>query len=127
MNARSLSVYGLLAGLLLLSGCQRLNFEKEYEIEPFGTQAVNFDPPRYDQKVTVEVKSPGNPLSVYLVKGDSEKALNSQKNSSEVLDSKEKAEELTLNATVAAKTEYTVVLRNLNGKTVKAKVKVTGR
>jgi hypothetical protein len=126
MNARTLSLCSLRAGLLLLAGCQRLNFEKEYDIEPSGVQAVGFSPPRYEQKVTVEVKSPGNPLSVFLVKGDPEKAPQG-KTSPDLLEKKENAEDPTLQATVPANTEYTVVLHNLSRKHVKVKVKVTGR
>jgi hypothetical protein len=118
-------------GLLLLAGCQRLNFEKEYTIDPFDGQTMTFDPPRYEQKVTVEVKSPGNPVSVYLVKGeDAEKAnnaLQSGKAPTGAFAGQEKSEDVNLEATIPAKTEYTLLVFNPGKKKAAAKVKVTGR
>jgi hypothetical protein len=135
MNARSLPVCGLLVGLLLAAGCQRLNFEKEYKIPPAETQFVTPDAPSYEQKVTVEVHSPGAPLMVVLVKSDGTedaekavKALADGKNPDKVLARQDKAaEDVRLEATVPAKTVYTVVLYNPGKTTATAKVKLTGR
>ncbi len=134
MNPRSLPTCGLLVGLLLAAGCQRLNYEKEIKISPAETQFVTPDAPRYQQKVTVEVHSPGAPLSVYLVKSEgtenADKALKDLvdgKDPDKVLAHQDRAEDVRLEATVPAKTVYTVVLYNPGKTTATAKVKLTGR
>jgi hypothetical protein len=121
----------LVCGLLLPAGCQRLNYEKEYAIDPFEVKTIIFDPPRYEQKVTVEVKSPGSPVSVYLVKGEDaakgETALLNEKAPTGALAGKDKSEDVNLEATIPAKTEYTLLVFNPGNKKSAAKVKVTGR
>jgi hypothetical protein len=130
MNARALVVCGLLA-CLLPAGCQPLNENREVKVEAYGVRSLIFSEPRYDQKVTVEVHSPGNPVSAYLVKGaDQEKAesgLLNHKAPAGALAGKEKAEEITLEATVPAKTEYALILHNPGKSDATVKVKVTGR
>jgi hypothetical protein len=127
MNARTV----LVLGLVLLAGCQRLTYEKDYKIDPASAQPVVFDAPQYEQKLTVEVKSPGAPLSVYVVKSaeadKAQSALMSGKTPQGALGGKDNEENVNLQATVPAKTEFTLVLFNPGRKVAEAKVKVTGR
>jgi hypothetical protein len=123
----------LLAALLLAGGCQRLNFERSVELNALATHVFEFDPPRYEQKVAVTVTPVEGPVSAYLVKASEvkavEKALNDNKDLPAVLaskESKEKAEEYTLEATVPAKTAYALVLYPTKKRT-NVKVKVIGR
>ncbi len=131
MNARAPVVCSLLAGLLLAGACQRLHFEKDYGIDPLSDQSLTFDAPRYEQNLTVEVHSPGAPLSVYLVKSaevnKARVALQNGKAPPGALGGKEPAEDVSFNATVPAGTEFTVFLYNPQRKGASAKVKVTGR
>jgi hypothetical protein len=115
---------------VLLAGCQPLKVEKTISIFAGGVEALIFDAPRYDQKVTVQVSSPGAPVSVYLVReSDMEKAreqMERGKAPSSSLAGKDGAEEISLEATVPAKTEYALLIR-ADKKTAEAKVKLTGR
>jgi hypothetical protein len=114
---------------LLLAGCTRLDFEHTYDLEGPVTQKVEWDAPKYEQKLTVTV-SAEEPVSVYLVKeDDKEKAMNAltaDKEPEGALASKVNAKEITLQATVPAKTAAAVLIRNRANKN-RVKVKVTGR
>ena len=128
---RAIRPCGLLLGLLVVTaaGCQRVNYEKTYTIEPGEMKSILFDAPRYGQEVTVQVSSPGAPVSVYLVKAADEDAAHraaSRGGGSDVLAGKEKAEDISLKATVPAKTAYAVVLE-AQTKKAEARVKVNGR
>jgi hypothetical protein len=120
----------LALALLLAAGCQRLNDERTVTVEGTGWNTLDSDPPRYEQKVTVTVSSPEAPLDVYLVKAaDKEamqEALDKDKDKPVALAKQEKAKETTLEATVPAKTGFTIFLVGTTGKTVQAKVKVVG-
>ena len=119
----------LSAALLLLAGCQRLNYEKTHDVPVMEPKTIAFDPPRYEQKVTVQVSSAGAPVSVYLVReSDLEaatKQITADKAPASPLASKENAEEITLEATVPAKTGYALLIRAVK-KQAQVKVKVTG-
>lgn len=58
----------LLVLSLFAAGCQRLNIEKTYHLDPGSARTVEWDPPKYDQKVTVNVQAKGGPVTAYLVK-----------------------------------------------------------
>lgn len=120
---------GLLVVLALAAGCQRLNYDKTITIDPGAPFTVNWDPPRYDQKLTVTVTSPGRPVSAYLVKeSDQEaatKALQEGKKPPAALASQENAEEINLSATIPAKTGFTLVL--VSNRKAEVRVKVVGR
>jgi hypothetical protein len=139
MNARTLPMcsphwrFGLvlLAGLLAAAGCQPLNDKRDVKLDRGEARSVLFSAPRYDQKVTVEAHSPGNPVSVYLVK-DSEREktellLTNRQTPKDALASKANAEEISLTATVPAGTEFAVVLCNQGKGETTVKLKVTGR
>jgi hypothetical protein len=128
---RAIRPCGLLLGLLVVTapGCQRVNHEKTYTIEPGEIKSILFDAPRSEQKVTVQVSSPGAPVSVYLVTAaDEDAALKAASRGSgpAVLAGKEKAEDISLEAAVPAKTAYAVVLE-AHAKKAEAKLRVSGR
>jgi hypothetical protein len=129
MNKRACLICALLAALLT-AGCQPLKVEKTLSILGGGVEALIFDAPRYEQKLTVQVSSPGAPVSVYLVReSEMEKArtlMEQGKAPTEPLAGKDGGEEITLEATVPAKTAYALLVR-ANKVKAEAKVKVTGR
>jgi hypothetical protein len=87
-----------------------------------------FDAPRYEQKVNVQVSSPGAPISVYLVKAaDGDAAVKAAaRKGPDVLASQEKAENISFDGTIPAKTAFGVVLQ-AEVKKAEAKVKVDGK
>lgn len=129
MSIRAVSVSGLLAVLLLTGGCQPLKYEKSLTVDAGDIQTLTFDPPRYEQKLKVQVSSPGSPVSVYLVRESEAQAvqqdLNFGKAPASPLAGKDKAEEITLEATIPAKTGFALVIHSK--KKAEVKVNVTGR
>jgi hypothetical protein len=127
---RAIRPCGLLLGLLVVTatGCQRVNHEKTYTLEPGEMKSILFDAPRWEQKVTVQVSSPGTPVSVYLVPAADDEAARraASRGGSAVLAGKEKAEDISLEAAVPAKTAYAVVLE-AHAKKAEAKLRVSGR
>jgi hypothetical protein len=118
------------AVLSSLSGCQRLNDERTVSV-PLGTiQAIGYSAPRYEQKLTIQVNSPGAPVTVYLVREEDSNTAQNQLDGSKPptapLAGKEKVEEATLEATVPAKTGFVLLIR-ADKKKAEVKVKVTGR
>ncbi len=130
MRTRLCLMWALLSGMFLLAGCQPLKIEKTMAVPLRGVGSLIVDPPRYEQKVTVQVSSPGAPVSAYLVRESDMAAaqtlMESGKAPSSPLAGKEKAEDFTLEATVPAKTGYALLLR-AEKKNANVKVKVTGR
>jgi hypothetical protein len=120
---------GLVGVLAFVAGCQRLNYDKIVTLDPEAPFTVNWDPPRYDQKLTVTVTSSGKPVSAYLVKeSDQEaatRALQDGKMPAGVLASQENAEEIHLSATIPAKTGFTLVL--VSKRKAEARVQAVGR
>jgi predicted component of type VI protein secretion system len=132
VKTRACLTCGLLLVLLLpLAGCQRLNFEKTYTVEPTAFQQIELSPPRYQQKLTVEVKSPDSPVSVYVIKladkDRAEQALYKDKAPEGALASKEKSENVTVETTIPAGTEVAVLIKNVGKKSSQVSVKITGR
>jgi hypothetical protein len=132
-NRVTLSV--LLVGLTLLTGCQRINTEAAWTLGPGDHNFLDFSAPAYNQKIRVTVTTSAEPVSVWVIKGMTEEELNTKmtlKNAPPekavfgARESKTK-EDLTLDATVPAKTAYMVVVRNNGRKTTEVKVKVVGR
>jgi hypothetical protein len=115
---------------LLLSGCQRLNDERTIKLMAGAIQAIDYGAPRYAQKLTVNVSSPGAPVTVYIVRQeDSEAAqnkLDASKAPSDPLAGQEKAEEINLETTVPPNTAFTLLIR-ADKKTAEVRLKVTGR
>jgi hypothetical protein len=124
---------GCLLVLVLLgsSGCQRLNHEATVQVEPTGVQSTIISAPRSDQKVAVDVSSPGAPVNVYVVLEKDEEAardaLGRQQKPANVLAGKEKVEQDTLETTIPAGKGFAVLLGSASNKTAQVKLKVTGR
>jgi hypothetical protein len=121
----------LLAGLLLAAGCQPLNESRDVKLKEQEAKSLLFDAPRYDQKVTVEVQSPGSGVTAYLMKeADHEKAeveLLTGKTPAGALGGKDNAEDISFTATVPAGTPFAVVLYNPRAREITVKLKVKGR
>ncbi len=118
--------------LLLVAGCQPLNYETTYTIPAVGSQSTAFAAPRYAQKIKVTVTAQDGPVDTYVVKDPDgkygENAPLGKPPAESVIASKTstKAEEYTLEATVPAKTAYAILLYAHKKKT-EVKLKVTGR
>jgi hypothetical protein len=117
--------------VVLSAGCrkQRVDVEKTVQVDPGDIKSTAVEAPS-EQQVTVTVSSPGSAVNVYLVLGEEDqvmRALQDGKQPTNVLASKEKVEEATLEAKVPAKKEVAVVLSNASGKSAQVKVKFTGR
>ncbi len=123
--------WGLLCATVALGGCQRLNVEHKVTLNGIEPKQLDIDAPRYEQKVTVEVDSPGVPVFAYVVKtADAEtaqRALDREKEPENALaGTKEKSEKVSLTATVPAGTAYSVLLRPTGGK-AEATVRIKGQ
>jgi hypothetical protein len=122
---------GVLVVLAGLAGCQPLRFEKTYDFDPVETRTLDFDAPRYDQKLKIEVTSSGPAVSAYLVKTDdkaaAERNLGNGKAPADSLGGQDRSESISFEATVPAKTEYTLVVHNTTTNKATVQVKVTGR
>ena len=125
----------LVALLLLAGGCQRLRHEQTFSLDMGEVKSLQFDPPRYNQQVTVTVTPTGGPVSAYLVKTSEWEQVAAQLDSGKAppadavfasWESKDQHEEYTLKGTVPAKTEFTLLLR-AGRKKAEVKVKVVGR
>jgi hypothetical protein len=57
MKARSLWSWMWLTGMLLLSGCQRLNVETKPHVAVGAVHQIDISPPRFEQKVTAQISS----------------------------------------------------------------------
>jgi hypothetical protein len=135
MRVRTLFV-AVTLGLLALSGCQKLNYEKKHSLPATSSVPVEFDAPRYNQKLTVTVKPTAAPVSAYLCTKDNlEKVdriatLTKKEPGSDLVlggaKGKGPDEEISFEATVPAKTEFVLLLVN-HGKTNEVSVKVVGR
>lgn len=125
----------LVAVLLLTAGCQRLNFTSTYKLGPKNVHDLHFDPPAYNQRVTVTIEPTGGGVSAYLMREEDSGAAEAQlrKNiepdGSKLLGfkiSRGPAEAYTFEATVPAKTGYALLLKN-GPQAADVKVTVVGR
>lgn len=122
----------LLAGI---SGCQKLRFEKTYDLSAGVPHSLEFDPPAYQQRVTVTITPTAAGVSAYLCKESDARevtkvleAVKGEPRASALLGSrvsKGEAETYTFEATVPAKTAYTLLLKSLRATQVR--VEVIGR
>jgi len=130
MKTRSCLSWALLAALLLLAGCQRLDLEKTLHVPVGEVHKLFIDPPRSDQKVTAQITSPGAPVSAYLVleseSDAAQKKMMDHEAPAKPLAGKDKAEDITLETTVPAKKGFVLLLRS-DTNDADVKVKVTGR
>jgi hypothetical protein len=112
--------WGLLCAAFALGGCQRLSIEHKVALSGVEPKQLDVDAPRYEQKVTVEVDSPGVPVFVYVVKTeDAEEAFRALVKEKEpqnaLAGTQEKSEKVSLTATIPPKTAYSVLLRGVGG------------
>jgi hypothetical protein len=114
MSGRACLRLALPAFLLALTGCQRLNDERTVHVPAAGFLGIEYSAPRYGQKLQIQIRSPGAPVSVYLVREEDREAAESQiaieKAPASPLASKEKAEDINLEVEVPAKTAYAVLI-----------------
>jgi hypothetical protein len=117
----------LVVGVL---GCQRLNFEKNFDMAPGDLQAALIDAPKADQQVTVEITSSSGPVDVYVILEEDRTAVTEKlkaykkPDASQIKASKEKMESGTLEATIPAGKAFAVLLARATKKTdVKVKIK----
>lgn len=120
----------MLAGVCLISGCQKLNYEKTLKLSDTDVRAISIDGPRREQKVAVTVTAPGAKVDVYVVPEKDQEAVTqdllNHKKPKEVLASKQKVESDTLEVTIPAKMSFSVVL-GAASKDCEVKVSVKGR
>lgn len=114
--------------LLLLVGCQRLNYEKTFTLDaPYWT--ASFDAPRGDQKVTVTATSTEEPINVFLIltedTKEGERAAESQIKPEKALGARENSKEISFEATVPAKKEFTVFISLAKGARRKTDIKLS--
>lgn len=111
-------------------GCQRLNDERTVHLPAGGIQSIEYSAPRFAQKVTIEVVSPGAFVSAYLVKQEESEAAKTMMDTGKApaapLAGKDNAEEIHMETIVPAKTGYTLLIR-ADRKAADVRVKVSGR
>jgi hypothetical protein len=117
----------------LLAGCQRTLYDKAVTIDGVTyVHEVDVDAPTREQKVAVEFSSPGVPVDVWVVVTEKKPAVKNnlmgrmRPNDADVLGGKEQAESGTVEATVPAGKDYTVLVGRASKKT-EVRLKVMGR
>src|SRR5262249_38164275 len=121
---------GLLLGLVLLAGCQRLSHEKTMTLGPGGEEAITCDPPKYDQTVVVTATGGDVPLNLYLFlsdEPDAAKVVDRGKPTKDVLGKKEKEPNPTVEGTVPKGKGFAVLVGNAGPKSTEVTLKITGR
>jgi hypothetical protein len=122
---------GCLLGIAILgtAGCQKLAYEKVIKLKVGDIQAFPISAPRMTQQVTVTVSSPGSAVDAFLVL---EKDRPAVENSLQIEEKPTgplahgRGEELTLSATIPAKSAYSVIISGAQ-KSTDVKIKVTGQ
>ena len=122
--------WGLLAVTVLLTGCKRVEDEKTVSLAANIAQGVMEIPGQpKDMKVTVTATAPDGPVTLYLVPtADAEQMMNeleSKKESSKVIAKSNTGETATLEGTMPANKDCTVVA--ISDKKTQVKAKVVGR
>jgi hypothetical protein len=119
---------------LLLTGCQRLNMDKEKDLEAGESYYYFLDPPKYAQDIKVEFKSEEAVSGAILKAKDEDEAAKALTDfvtgkKDNVLASKfgTSEKEYTLETKVEANTPVTVYVRNAGKKATKVSVKIRGR
>ena len=124
----------LLVGALVLvvAGCQPVNYETSVAIQPGTIHPVEISAPSRDQNIKVTVSASVAPVSVYVVlqkdREAVEAAILSYKtpDASKVLASQEKTENATLDAKIPAGSDYAVLVYNGPVKTAQVKITIKG-
>jgi hypothetical protein len=131
--ARRMTAVACVLSALLLAGCQRTLYDKAVTIDGVTfVHDVDVDAPTREQKVAVEFSSPGVPVDVWVVLTEKKPAVKNKlmgrmrPDDADVLGGKEQSESGTVEATVPAGKEYTVLVGRASKKT-EVKLKVMGK
>ena len=123
----------LVLSALSLTGCQKkLAHEKAFTLSVGETQADRIDAPIREQQITVTVTATGSPVNVYIVPesahAETMTALTNLKkpDAAKVLGSKEKVENDTIEATIPAKTGFSVFISGAK-KQAEVTMKIVGK
>lgn len=134
---------GLLGSLLVVAlltsvlGCQRVTYNKSFNLSPGEVlQGPSFSPPTYAQRVSITITPSGAPVSAYVCKTSDDEAVrkaldavNKEPDAALLIASRvsnQSAETYTLEASIPAKTGYTLWLRN-GTKSNEVKVNLVGK
>jgi hypothetical protein len=118
-------------------GCQKVTFNKTMSLQPGEVQqAASISPPTYAQKVTVTITPKDGPVGAYLCKSSDDEAvrqaldqIKQEPAAGLLLASKptgQAAEVVTLEASVPAKTGYSLWLRG-GSKSTEVKIDLVGK
>jgi hypothetical protein len=123
----------LVLGLLALAGCQKkLNEEKTFTLTAGEVRAFPVDAPIREQQLSVTVTAAGSSVNVHIVPESAHAAtMEAMQNlkkldPAKVLASKEKVENDTLEATIPAKTGFSVFISGAK-KQAEVTVKIVGK
>jgi len=120
-----------LAALVFCAGCNRvtLNDERTVEVAVGTARPFIVEAAKKDQKIKVEVSSPGVPVSVYVClekdREAVEECIEAQRQSDKILATMEKTERGTLEATIPANNVAMILLTNASAKTANVRVRTT--
>jgi hypothetical protein len=115
-----------------LGGCQKLDEKRSVTLAPGDVKNLQIDAPRADQKVHVAVTSSDCPVDVYVVlqkdhdSVDQTLLAGNKPDAKKVLASQEKTRDASLEATVPAKSGYSIFFAGATKPTT-VSVQVSGR
>jgi hypothetical protein len=123
----------LALALLATAGCRKqaaLNVEKTVALDAGDVKSTIVDAPLHDQDVTVTVSATGAPVNVYVVaekdQAASEQGLVNGTKPTNLLASKEKTTQDSLQFKAAARSGFAVILSGA-GKNAQVSLKITGK
>jgi hypothetical protein len=115
--------------LLLVTSCQKLNYEQTLKLEPGDFQTLAIDAPRSAQQVTVNVQATGSAVEAFVVlekdRAAAEQALRNDKKPLNPL-AQAQGEDIHLSVAIPAKTAFCVLVSGAR-KSTQVKISVTGR
>jgi hypothetical protein len=111
---------------LVLTGCQRLNVEKEWKMQSGDTKMVIVDAPRGEQKVDVKVTA-SEPVDVYVLKQEQVKEFNDKQTfeRGKAITVRKDVKSETISTTVPGGAEFGVAV--VARKAANVKVNIEGR
>lgn len=119
--------FAVLAMLISVVGCQKVNVEKKYTLSPGDVKTLIVDGPAREQAVTVDFTSTG-PVDVYVaVEKDVNDANDKVAAPKTSLGSEKGKEKGTVKATIPAKAAYGVVLVNAKKKDTEVTLTLKGQ
>jgi hypothetical protein len=120
-----------IALVTLANGCQRLNDNRTIQLEAGDVKTLNFNPPRYQQNLTLVITPSGSAVDLYVVNASMaqktrDALLNEKKPDRALLVKEGIAKEETLNLKVPAGTGYAIILAGARFAT-SVQLTITGR